>query len=161
IHGGRGWKILDCVEQVASIVEGPVVNPQVIGGSTWSWEGDSSCWNSRQRLLATHPNPCRQTARSSGQLVRALLWHCPNQLEPGFITLNALFIGLDVLFICKDSISLAKGQQEPQVLRAHPMQITSPGAQSWKHGQKISDGLCKGIWKYRKSRRILEQPFHP
>uniref|UniRef100_A0A3Q3IAN7 Uncharacterized protein n=1 Tax=Monopterus albus TaxID=43700 RepID=A0A3Q3IAN7_MONAL len=29
----------------------------------------------------------------------------------GFITLNALFIGMDIFFICKDSISLAKGSE--------------------------------------------------
>ncbi|GLD48928.1 uncharacterized protein AKAME5_000281400 [Lates japonicus] len=28
----------------------------------------------------------------------------------GFITLNALFLGMDIFFICKDSISLAKRQ---------------------------------------------------
>ncbi|GLD73059.1 uncharacterized protein AKAME5_002438400 [Lates japonicus] len=30
----------------------------------------------------------------------------------GFITLNALFLGMDIIFICKDSISLAKGQRD-------------------------------------------------
>jgi len=38
----------------------------------------------------------------------------------GFIALNALFIGLDVFFICKDSVGLAKGSKSEvsQLIRA-------------------------------------------
>ncbi|XP_066498900.1 apolipoprotein L6-like [Hoplias malabaricus] len=42
----------------------------------------------------------------------------------GFITLNALFIGLDVLLICKESVSLAKGEKskKSQAIRSRSAQ---------------------------------------
>ncbi|ROL28023.1 Apolipoprotein L3 [Anabarilius grahami] len=77
----------------------------------------------------------------------------------GFITLNALFIGLDVLFICKDSISLAKGSKSEasQLIRSRAA-LWKTELEAW---QKIHDSLCIGIWRFRMSQEVLEQPFLP
>ncbi|KAF3846166.1 hypothetical protein F7725_003244 [Dissostichus mawsoni] len=66
----------------------------------------------------------------------------------GFIGLNALFLGMDIFFICKDSISLAKGSETEvsQFIRARAALWRSE-VDSW---QKIHDFLCEGIFCYRK-----------
>ncbi|GLD73057.1 uncharacterized protein AKAME5_002438200 [Lates japonicus] len=53
----------------------------------------------------------------------------------GFITLNALFLGMDIFFICKDSISLAKKAVR---LKSHSSSETELhfGAQRWSHGRR-------------------------
>ncbi|KAM9491899.1 uncharacterized protein ACWYII_003970 [Salvelinus alpinus] len=71
---------------------------------------------------------------------------------------NALFIGLDIITICKDSVSLAKGSKSKrsQLIRAR--------AALWRTEidscQRIHDSLCRGIWRFRKSQRILEKAFY-
>ncbi|XP_062841139.1 uncharacterized protein LOC134300349 [Trichomycterus rosablanca] len=94
-----------------------------------------------------------------GQIAKGTPLAMSQSARAGFITLNALFIGLDVLFICKDSISLAKGSKNEaaQLIRARSV--------LWRAEvealEKVSNHLCKGIWKFRTSQAILEQPFHP
>ncbi|XP_035036172.2 LOW QUALITY PROTEIN: uncharacterized protein LOC118123131 [Hippoglossus stenolepis] len=60
----------------------------------------------------------------------------------GFIALNALFLGMDIFFICKDSISLAKGNETEcsQWIRARAT-LWSSEMDSWKG---IHDSLCEG-----------------
>ncbi|XP_062875007.1 uncharacterized protein LOC134336219 [Trichomycterus rosablanca] len=93
-----------------------------------------------------------------GQAAKGTPLALSKSARAGFITLNALFIGLDVLFICKDSISLAKGSKNEaaQLIRARSV--------LWRAEvealEKVSNHLCKGIWKFRASQAILEQPFH-
>ncbi|XP_035602559.1 uncharacterized protein LOC118364880 isoform X1 [Oncorhynchus keta] len=71
---------------------------------------------------------------------------------------NALFIGLDIITICKDSVSLAKGSKSKrsQLIRAR--------AALWRTEidscQRIHDSLCRGIWRFSKSQRILKKPFY-
>ncbi|KAI3359100.1 hypothetical protein L3Q82_002643 [Scortum barcoo] len=59
----------------------------------------------------------------------------------GFIAVNALFLGMDIFFICKDSISLAKGSKTKvsQFIRARAA-LWSSEMDSWK---KIHDSLCE------------------
>ncbi|XP_062841140.1 uncharacterized protein LOC134300350 [Trichomycterus rosablanca] len=94
-----------------------------------------------------------------GQAAKGTPLALSQSARAGFITLNALFIGLDVLFICKDSISLAKGSKNEaaQLIRARSVLWRS----EVEALEKVSNHLCKGIWKFRKSQAILEQPFHP
>uniref|UniRef100_A0A8C8I4N9 Uncharacterized protein n=1 Tax=Oncorhynchus tshawytscha TaxID=74940 RepID=A0A8C8I4N9_ONCTS len=58
---------------------------------------------------------------------------------------NALFIGLDIITICKDSLIRAR-------------------AALWRTEidscQRIHDSLCRGIWRFSKSQRILKKPFY-
>ncbi|TRY87820.1 hypothetical protein DNTS_015723 [Danionella cerebrum] len=92
-----------------------------------------------------------------GQLAKGTPLALTKSARAGFITLNALFIGLDVFFICKDSISLAKGS------KSETSQLIRSRAALWKSEldawQKMYDSLCVGIWKFSKSQEVLEQPF--
>ncbi|XP_044037296.1 uncharacterized protein LOC122868916 isoform X2 [Siniperca chuatsi] len=76
----------------------------------------------------------------------------------GLIAVNALFIGMDIFFICKDSISLAKGRKTEvsQFIRARSALWRSE-MDSW---QKIHDSLCEGLLTSEKNRAILEMPFY-
>ncbi|XP_068581944.1 uncharacterized protein [Cebidichthys violaceus] len=77
----------------------------------------------------------------------------------GLIGLNALFIGMDVFFICKDSISLAKGSETEvsQLIRARATLWCSE-MDSW---QKIWDFLSKGLLTSETDKDVLETPFYP
>uniref|UniRef100_A0A4W5L090 Apolipoprotein L n=1 Tax=Hucho hucho TaxID=62062 RepID=A0A4W5L090_9TELE len=94
-----------------------------------------------------------------GQVAKGTPLALSSSARAGFITLNALFIGLDVFFICKDSVSLAKGSKSEfsQLIRARAA-LWHTELDSW---QRIYDSLCIGIWKFRKFQRILAQPFYP
>ncbi|XP_059203928.1 uncharacterized protein LOC131983252 [Centropristis striata] len=77
----------------------------------------------------------------------------------GFIGLNALFLGMDIFFIYKDSVSLAKGSETElsQFIRARAA-LWSSEMDSW---QKIHDFLCKGLLGSEKHKaRSLEMPFY-
>ncbi|GLD73056.1 uncharacterized protein AKAME5_002438100 [Lates japonicus] len=80
----------------------------------------------------------------------------PSQPGPA---LNALFLGMDIFFICKDSISLAKGSetQVSQFIRARAA-LWSSEMDSW---QRIHDSLCQGLLTSEKNEAILETPFYP
>uniref|UniRef100_A0A667ZBB3 Apolipoprotein L n=1 Tax=Myripristis murdjan TaxID=586833 RepID=A0A667ZBB3_9TELE len=77
----------------------------------------------------------------------------------GLITANVLFIGLDIFFICKDSISLAKGSKSDvsEFIRARSALWRSE-LDSW---QRIHDSLCQGLETSEKTQTILEMPFYP
>uniref|UniRef100_A0A3Q3EKP3 Apolipoprotein L n=1 Tax=Labrus bergylta TaxID=56723 RepID=A0A3Q3EKP3_9LABR len=77
----------------------------------------------------------------------------------GLIGLNALFLGMDVFFICKDSISLSKGSETKasQFIRARAALWRSE-IDAW---QKIHDSLIEGLQKSEKNKAILETPFYP
>ncbi|XP_032392950.1 uncharacterized protein apol isoform X2 [Etheostoma spectabile] len=77
----------------------------------------------------------------------------------GFIGLNALFLGMDIFFICKDSINLAKGSKSEvsQFIRARTALWRSE-MDSW---QKIHDFLCEGRLTFEENKAILETPFYP
>lgn len=94
-----------------------------------------------------------------GQLAKGTPLALTKSARAGFITLNALFIGIDLLFICKDSVSLAKGSKNEasQLIRSRAA-LWKTELEAW---QKIHDSLCIGIWKFRKSQEVLEQPFLP
>lgn len=94
-----------------------------------------------------------------GQLAKGTPLALSKSARSGLIALNALFIGFDVFFICKDSISLAKGSKNEvaQFIRSRAVLWRSE-VDSW---ERINNSLCRGIWKFRKSWRTLEQPFYP
>ncbi|XP_075873120.1 uncharacterized protein LOC142882324 [Nelusetta ayraudi] len=77
----------------------------------------------------------------------------------GAIALNILFIGLDAFFICKDSISLAKGalSEVSKFLRARAA-LWKSEMDSW---QKIHDSLCQGRERSVHRNNVLESPFYP
>lgn len=77
----------------------------------------------------------------------------------GFIALNALFLGMDVFFIVKDSISLAKGSETEvsKFIRARAALWRSE-MNAWK---KIHDSLEKGQLSFQKKQAILKSQFYP
>uniref|UniRef100_A0A3B3HYS8 Apolipoprotein L n=1 Tax=Oryzias latipes TaxID=8090 RepID=A0A3B3HYS8_ORYLA len=76
----------------------------------------------------------------------------------GLIAVNALFLGMDLFFICKDSISLAEGSETEvsQFIRARAA-LWSSEMDSWK---KIHDSLCDGQQTSGKKEALLETPFY-
>ncbi|KAL4658096.1 hypothetical protein GN956_G1903 [Arapaima gigas] len=77
----------------------------------------------------------------------------------GFITLNSIFVGIDLLFICKETVSLAKG------IKSDVSETVRDRAKLWKSEvdswQRIHDSLCKGARHFQQGSRILEKPFYP
>ncbi|MEQ2195769.1 hypothetical protein XENOCAPTIV_018093, partial [Xenoophorus captivus] len=80
-------------------------------------------------------------------------------VRAGMIALNALFLGMDIFFICKDSIGLAKGSESEvsQFIRARAA-LWSSEMDSWK---KIHDALNDGLLTSGKKEAVLETPFYP
>ncbi|KAK3552897.1 hypothetical protein QTP86_028005, partial [Hemibagrus guttatus] len=76
-------------------------------------------------------------------------------VRAGFIAVNVLFIGLDVFFICKDSISLSKGSKNKaaQLIRSRSVLWRSE-VKAW---EKIHDHLCEVSSDFNKNRQILAQ----
>ncbi|XP_059204083.1 uncharacterized protein LOC131983378 [Centropristis striata] len=83
----------------------------------------------------------------------------PLALSKSAIGLNALFLGMDIFFICKDSAGLAKGSETElsQFFRARAA-LWSSEMDSW---QKIHDSLTKGLVTSEKNKFFLETPFYP
>ncbi|XP_029945428.1 apolipoprotein L2-like [Salarias fasciatus] len=77
----------------------------------------------------------------------------------GFITLNALFLGMDVFMIYKTSKNLAKGSetQVSKFIRARAA-LWSSVMDSW---QKMFDSLVQGLETLKEKEAVLESPFYP
>lgn len=77
----------------------------------------------------------------------------------GLIGLNALFIGMDVFFLCKDSVSLSKGSESKvsQFLSAR-VALWRSEIKAW---EKIQETLHKGLPVSEKNKTILETLFYP
>lgn len=75
-----------------------------------------------------------------------------------FFAANALFIGMDVFFITKDSMSLAKGCETKvsKLIRARAALWLSE-IESW---EKICDALCESKLTKEDNRAVLEKPFY-
>ncbi|XP_069381442.1 uncharacterized protein [Paralichthys olivaceus] len=77
----------------------------------------------------------------------------------GLIAVNALFLGMDIFFICKDSISLAKGNKtEISLFIRSRATLWKSEMDSW---QGIHDSLCEGLETSMKRKAVLETPFYP
>ncbi|XP_066498801.1 uncharacterized protein [Hoplias malabaricus] len=92
-----------------------------------------------------------------GQLAKGTPLALSKSARAGFITLNALFIGLDVLFICKESVSLAKGEKSEisQAIRSRSA-LWHTEIEAW---DKMYDCLCEGKATFQKNLEILNQSF--
>lgn len=75
----------------------------------------------------------------------------------GLIAVNALFIGMDIFFIAKDSVGLAKGSETEisQFIKAREA-LWSSEMDSW---QKIHDSLSQGLEKYDEYHAVLNKSF--
>ncbi|XP_037647732.1 uncharacterized protein LOC119501444 isoform X1 [Sebastes umbrosus] len=92
-------------------------------------------------------------AEAKGPLARS------NSVSVSTITFSALFLGMDVFSICKDSISLGKGSETEisQFIRARAA-LWRLEMDSW---QKIHDFLCEGQLTSKENKAFLEMPFYP
>ncbi|KAM6957217.1 apolipoprotein L3 [Aplochiton taeniatus] len=80
-----------------------------------------------------------------------------NSARAGLITVNALFIGLDVFFICKDSMSLAKGKKsETSQLIRDRAALWHSEIDAW---QRMRDSLCEGMLTSGENQGLLEKPL--
>lgn len=77
----------------------------------------------------------------------------------GFIALNALFLGMDVFFIVKDSMHLARGNETElsKFIRARSALWRSE-LDSWQKTQQL---LEKGQLSFQKKQAILKTHFYP
>ncbi|XP_043957409.1 uncharacterized protein apol [Gambusia affinis] len=77
----------------------------------------------------------------------------------GLIAVNALFLGMDIFFICKDSIGLARGSESEvsKFIRARSA-LWSSEMESWR---KIHDSLSAGLPTSGKKEAVLETSFYP
>ncbi|XP_008414669.1 uncharacterized protein apol isoform X2 [Poecilia reticulata] len=77
----------------------------------------------------------------------------------GLIAVNALFLGMDIFFICKDSVGLARGSESEvsQFIRARSA-LWSSEMESWR---KIHESLSDGLPTSGKKEAVLETPFYP
>uniref|UniRef100_A0A8C4ZCB9 Apolipoprotein L n=2 Tax=Gadus morhua TaxID=8049 RepID=A0A8C4ZCB9_GADMO len=77
----------------------------------------------------------------------------------GFIGLNAVFLGLDIFLICKDSISLAKGDKSAisQFIRARAALLRSM-LDAW---QTMHEALLRGLLESKRGCSLLEQSLNP
>ncbi|XP_037647746.1 uncharacterized protein LOC119501451 [Sebastes umbrosus] len=94
-----------------------------------------------------------------GQLAAKVPLAIAKLARAGPFVLSALSLGMDVVFICKDSISLAKGSETKfsQFIRALAAFWRSE-IDSW---QKIHDFLCNGQLTSKENKTFLEMPFYP
>ncbi|XP_053529735.1 apolipoprotein L1 isoform X3 [Ictalurus punctatus] len=93
-----------------------------------------------------------------GQMAKGTSLALSKSARAGFIALNALFIGVDVFFICKDSMSLTKGSKNEvaQIIRSRSALWRSE-VEAW---EKIYNRLFEGIAGSYKNKEILEQPLY-
>ncbi|XP_069021683.1 uncharacterized protein [Embiotoca jacksoni] len=82
----------------------------------------------------------------------------PKAARAGFIALNALFLSMDIFFICKDSISLASGNETEfsQFIRCRA-ELWRSEMESW---QKMCESLREGLPRFEKNKALLETPFY-
>ncbi|KAI4894013.1 hypothetical protein NFI96_019132, partial [Prochilodus magdalenae] len=92
-----------------------------------------------------------------GQLAKGTPLEMTKAARAGLIYLNALFIGVDVFFICKESVSLAKGKtsERSQLIRCRSALWRSE-VEAW---DKIYHCLCKEDKMFQENLKTLERAF--
>ncbi|KAM9392799.1 uncharacterized protein KZ484_004114 isoform 1-T1 [Pholidichthys leucotaenia] len=72
--------------------------------------------------------------------------------------ISGLFLGMDIFFICKDSIGLARGSETSvsQAIRARAA-LWNSEMNSW---QKIHDCLNEGLLTSDENQRVIDTPFY-
>ncbi|XP_058228732.1 apolipoprotein L4-like [Hemibagrus wyckioides] len=143
---GAVGKSIDAIVDTASAVKA-LKSEEVIGRAVSMGLQEANAGRSIPKLASDLPD--------IGQLAKGTPLALSKSARAGFITLNALFIGLDVFLICKDSISLSKGSKNEvaQLIRSRSVLWRSE-VKAW---EKIHDHLCEGSTGFDKNQKILEQ----
>ncbi|XP_029944734.1 uncharacterized protein LOC115386526 isoform X2 [Salarias fasciatus] len=126
-------------------------NEEIFSGAGKMLVQEGKALRNIPRVASEVPDLGQAAAKSSAVL--------SSSARAGFIALNALFLGMDIFLICKDSISLAKANktQTSQFIRARAA-LWGSVMDSW---QKISDSLDQGLPSLEKKEALLETPFYP
>lgn len=146
---GAIGKIIDGIVDAASAVK--VLQTEEVltsAGKVVAQEGQAL--RNAPRVASDIPDIGQAAAKGTAAL--------SNSARAGFIALNALFLGMDIFFICKDSISLAKGSKTEvsQFIRARAA-LWSSEIDSW---QKMHDSLNEGLPTSEKKKAVLETPIY-
>ncbi|XP_075999087.1 uncharacterized protein LOC142992501 [Genypterus blacodes] len=146
---GAIGKGLDSIVDTASAAR-MLKTEEVIAGATKVAVQEGKALRNVPRVASEIPDVGQAIAKGPLALTKSA--------RAGLIALNALFIGMDIFFICKDSISLAKGcgSEVSQFLRARAA-LWHSEMDSW---QKIHDSLCEGLLTSEKNQIVLEKPFY-
>ncbi|KAM4535497.1 uncharacterized protein apol [Fundulus diaphanus] len=147
---GTVGKSIDAIVDLASTAK-LLKSEEVVSSAGKVVAQEGGALRSIPRLASDVPDVGQAAVKGSlaaSQTVRASL-----------IAVNALFLGMDIFFICKDSISLAKGSESEvsQFIRARAA-LWSSQMDSWK---KIHDSLNDGLPTSGKKEAVLETPFYP
>ncbi|XP_061080640.1 uncharacterized protein LOC133114956 [Conger conger] len=93
-----------------------------------------------------------------GQLAKGTPLALSKSARAGFIALNSILMGVDLFFICKDSISLANGGKSDvsKVIRGRAS-LWKTELDAW---EKIHHSLCIGRLSFERSEEVLRMPFY-
>ncbi|KAF7698494.1 hypothetical protein HF521_005004 [Silurus meridionalis] len=146
---GTVGKGIDAIVDAASAVKA-LSSEEVIAKAVAVGLQEANAGRSIPKLAADLPDV--------GQLAKGTPLALSNSARAGFVAVNALFIGLDLIFIVNSSMSLAKGSKNEvaQIIRERSVLWCSE-VKAW---QKIHDQLCKGTSGFQKNLEILNQPFN-
>ncbi|XP_029945429.1 apolipoprotein L2-like [Salarias fasciatus] len=139
---------IDSIVKDASVL---LKSQQAAAGAGKVLAQEGKALSSIPRVASDVPDIGQAAAKSSLALTKTA--------RAGFITLNALFLGMDVFTICKTSMDLAKGSetQVSKLIRARAA-LWSSVMDSW---QKMSDSLVQGLETLEEKEAVLETPFYP
>uniref|UniRef100_A0A673GME1 Uncharacterized protein n=1 Tax=Sinocyclocheilus rhinocerous TaxID=307959 RepID=A0A673GME1_9TELE len=106
------------------------------------------------------PQVATNLSKTGAKLAKAealMIVKCVPKVVSGFT--NLFFIGLDIFFVVKESISLAKGSESEFSKLVHSRAaLWKSELEAWEN---IHDSLCIGIETISKSQDALEKPFLP
>ncbi|KAK7939958.1 hypothetical protein WMY93_003284 [Mugilogobius chulae] len=152
----------ECLMEVMQSVDGQIISP---ASGLLVCKGVASAATKTAAVVATDALALRNVPRVASDLpdvgsaaARGAVG-LSRGARGGFIALNALFLGVDVFFIVKDSINLAQGSETEmsKFIRARSALWRSEMT-SW---QKIYGLLKQGQPSFKKKQAILVTEFYP
>uniref|UniRef100_A0A3B3ZD54 Uncharacterized protein n=1 Tax=Periophthalmus magnuspinnatus TaxID=409849 RepID=A0A3B3ZD54_9GOBI len=142
----------DCLlEMIQQTVDGPIIHPTAgVAMCAGVAAAAAKAVAALPRVAAELPDVGQAAAKVPLALARGA--------RGGFIALNALFLGMDVFFIVKDSMSLARGSETKasKFIRAR-LALWCSEMTSW---QKIYKLLEKGKPSFKRKQAILVTEFY-
>ncbi|XP_061080687.1 uncharacterized protein LOC133115005 [Conger conger] len=167
--------MLECLEKVARCIIPNTVPGRLdvlivvgkftksTGGVAFAIESIADCASAKKKLASTssttHNIPNKvDDLTNLGQLAKGTPLALSKSARAGFIALNSIFMGVDLFFICKGSISLANGG------KSEVSKIIRGRASLWKTEldawEKIHGSLCIGRLSFERSEEVLQRSFY-
>uniref|UniRef100_A0A3P9MA85 Si:ch73-233k15.2 n=1 Tax=Oryzias latipes TaxID=8090 RepID=A0A3P9MA85_ORYLA len=146
---GGACKSIDGIVDLASTAK-LLKSEELVSSASKAVAQEAAALRSVSRVASDVPDIGQAAVKSSLALSKSS--------RAGLIAFNALFLGMDLFFICKDSISLAKGSETEvsQFIRARAA-LWSSEMDSWR---KLHDSLCDGQQTSGKKEALLETQFY-